>query len=186
MSRHVKGSLFVDYVRMLRSQKQVDWSRRLDSADLALLHRQVNPDEWYSMEAFERFGLAILEDIAHGDLIAVRIWGRMSTEFQVATHPSLLVAGDPCESMMRFLVLRLSFFDFEVLSIPHLTDTEAIIHVHYGMSLHAEQAACFQTLGFLSRLVELAGGHKVVAALKQRLWEGDPATVISIEWRREP
>lgn len=184
MPRHVKGSLFLDYVRMLRSQKQIDWSRRLDPADLAYLSTQIEPDAWYPMESFERFGLAILADIAHDDLIAVRMWGRMSTESHAKLHPALLVPNDPCESLMRFLVLRLSFFDFECLKIPHLTDTEAKVGVSYGMNRRAEQAAAFQTVGFFSRLVELAGGHDVRAQLTARSWEGDAETTFTLEWLR--
>ena len=182
MPRHVKGSLFVDYVRMLRFQKQIDWSRRLEPADLAYLSTQIDPDGWYPMEPFERFGLAILAEIAHDDLIAVREWGRMSTEIHTELHPTLLVPNDPCESLMRLLVLRQSFFDFECLEVRHLTDTEAKVSVHYGMNRRAEQAAAFQTVGFFSRLVELAGGHDVRAQLNARSWEGDAETTFTVEW----
>jgi hypothetical protein len=182
MPRHVKGSLFVDYVRMLRVQKRIDWSRHLEPADLAYLSTQIEPDGWYPMESFERFGLAILAEIAHDDLIAVRMWGGLSTEIHVELHPTLLVPNDPCESLMRFLVLRQAFFDFECLQIPHLTDTEAKVSVNYGMNRRAEQAAAFQTVGFFSRFVELAGGRDVRSQLTARSWEGDAETTFTLEW----
>lgn len=101
MERHVKGSLFVDYVRMLRSRKDVDWGRYLQPEDLLYLDTRIHPDAWYPMETFARFGLAILDEIAHGDSFPARAWGRMSLEHMVTVHEGLLVPGDPRESLMR-------------------------------------------------------------------------------------
>jgi hypothetical protein len=68
-SRHrVKGILFVDYVRMLRAHKGVDWAERLPAEDLPYLHRSIHPGSWYPMDTFERMGNQILQLVARGDL----------------------------------------------------------------------------------------------------------------------
>jgi hypothetical protein len=183
MERRVKGSLFVDYVRMLRSHKDVNWSRYLQPQDVEFLHVRVHPEAWYPMDTFARFGLAILDNIAGGDPFLARGWGRMSADQLAADHgTALVVAGDPRESLMRLLVLRNTFFDFDALSMPQLTDSHASVHVSYGMEARAEQAACFQTIGFFGRLVELAGGRSVVTSLVKRAWEGDPVTEFNVDW----
>jgi hypothetical protein len=182
MPRHVKGTLFVDYVRMLRSRKQVDWSRFLTEADRVYLDSRVEPEAWYPMETFERFGLAILDEVAGGDLFVVRTWGRLQVEHLVSTRADLLVAGDPRESLMRVHVMRRSFFDFGALEIPELSDANARVFVQYGMGNRAEQAAAHQTLGFFGRLVELAGAASVRTGFEQRAWEGDGKTVLALEW----
>ncbi len=182
MERHVKGSLFVDYVRMLRSRKEVDWKRYLRPEDLPYLEARIDPAAWYPMETFARFGLAILDEIAHGDSFPARAWGRMSLDYLVTVNEGLLVKGDPRESLMRLLVLRGSFFDFDAVTMPQLTDGHATVHVQYGMTARAEQAASFQTLGFFGRLVELAGGRSVITRLTERSWEGDPVTAFSVDW----
>ncbi|MBK5257268.1 MAG: hypothetical protein JJE39_14670 [Vicinamibacteria bacterium] len=182
MERRVKGSLFVEYVRMLRSRKDVDWSRYLKAEDHPYLAVRIDPEAWYPMETFSRFGLGILDEIAHGDPFLARAWGRVSADHLVAIHGQLLVKGDPRESLMRVLVLRGSFFDFDAVAIPHLTDRHAEVHVNYGMSARAEQAASLQTLGVFGRLVELAGGRGVLTALTRRLWEGDPVTAFTVDW----
>ena len=64
----VKGTLFVDYVRMLRAKKGVDWSRWLAPHDLEMLRTQIEPEAWYPMSTFERMGLAILAEVAQGNL----------------------------------------------------------------------------------------------------------------------
>jgi hypothetical protein len=37
-------------------------------------------------------------------------------------------------------------------------------------------------MGFFGRLVELAGAGSVRSGFEQRAWEGDPRTVIALEW----
>jgi hypothetical protein len=183
MERRVKGSLFVDYVRMLRTRKDVDWSRYLLAEDLPYLARHIDPDQWYPMETFARFGLAILDEVAQGDTFLARAWGRMSLDHLVTVHEGLLVQGDPRESLMRLFVLRGSFFDFDAVSLPQLTDSSATVEVHYGMTPRAEQAAAFQTLGFFGRLAELAGGRGVLTRFTRRSWEGDASTEFTVEWQ---
>ncbi len=183
MERRVKGSLFVDYVRMLRSRKDVDWARYLQPEDLLYLVGRIHPEGWYPMDTFARFGLAILDEIAHGDTFLARAWGRMSLDYLVTVHEGILVPRDPRESLMRLIVLRGSFFDFDAVSMPQLTDTHATVHVHYGMIARAEQAAAFQTLGFFGRLVELAGGLGVLTEFTHRAWEGDALTVFTVDWQ---
>lgn len=185
MPRHVKGTLFVDYVRMLRSRKNVDWTRHLPESDLPYLRKHIEPEAWYPMETFERFGLAILDELALGDLLVVRAWGRLQAEQLAKLEPRLLVPGDPRESLMRFQVVRRSFFDFDAVTIPELSDASARVFVDYGMGGRAEQAAGHQTLGFFGRLVELAGASSVRAGFEQRAWEGDGKTVVAIDWDLE-
>ncbi|HEV8246603.1 MAG TPA: hypothetical protein VGP93_12580, partial [Polyangiaceae bacterium] len=78
MPRHVRGSFFVEYVRMLKRRKDVDWQRILPPEDLPYLQQQIALDSWYPMESFERLGLAILSKIESATLDAVRMWGRFS------------------------------------------------------------------------------------------------------------
>jgi len=184
MERRVKGSLFLDYVRMMRSRKDVDWTRYLEAEDVPYLATRIHPEGWYPMDTFARFGLAILDEIAHGDTFLARAWGRMSLDSLATLYDGLLVPGDPRESLMRLFVLRGSFFDFDAVSVPQLTDTHATVHVHYGMTARAEEAASFQTMGFFGRLVELAGGLGVLTEFTHRSWEGDETTTFIVDWQR--
>lgn len=182
MQRQVKGILFVDYVRMLRSRKDVDWTRHIAAEDAAYLTTRIDPEAWYPMETFERFGLAILEELARGDPFVARAWGRMSVDHLVTVHPGLLVPDDPRESLMRLLVLRRSFFDFEAVSLPEVSDGRATVRIRYGMSGRAEEAACFQTIGFFCRLLEMAGGQGVLADVVAPGWEGGSETEVNLTW----
>jgi hypothetical protein len=182
VTRHVKGILFVDYVRMIRRSKETDWARRLDPRDLALVVSRIEAAKWYPMESFERLGNAILERLAGGDVQAARLWGRMSVDPMLALSPSLVCLYDPVETMMRFRVLRSTFFDFDALSIPTLVDDHAEVGVAYHMGPRAEEAASYQTMGFFERLLELASATEIVAHFKERSWTGDARTRLALRW----
>ena len=172
-ARRVKGTLFVDYVRMLRRRGDVDWSQHLEAVDIGYLVRRIDADAWYPMETFERMGVAILAEIAQGNLDAVRIFGRVSIDRLCVTYPNLIAQGDPRDTLMRFQVLRRSFFDYAALDIGSISDGEASIVVSYGMGPRAEEAASWQTLGFFERLLEAAGASGVKARFALRSWTGD-------------
>lgn len=183
-SRHrVKGILFVDYVRMLRAHKGVDWADRLPEEDLPYLHRSIHPGSWYPMDTFERMGNQILQLVARGDLTSVRMWGRVSVDQIRAAQPGLVAQGDPLETINRFHVLRSTYFDFDALDVMMLHDEEALIGISYHMGMPAEEAASWQTLGFFERLLEVSGAVEVYARFSARSWAGDPRTLLALGWR---
>jgi hypothetical protein len=167
---------------MLRSRKDVDWSRHLWPEDLAFLRERVQSDAWYPMDTFERMGLAILAEIS-SDMQVVQAWGRAQIDWLCVTHKDLVAPGDPCDTLMRFRVLRSSFFDFSALEVPALNDGEASVLVAYGMSPRAEEAASWQTLGFFERLLQVAGAHEVLARFASKSWTGDLVTAIELHWQ---
>jgi hypothetical protein len=175
--------LFVDYVRMIRTNKAADWTKHLTEADLSYLRQPIAPDDWYPMATFERFGLAILAEIAGGQMEVVRLWGRFQTDVVTHLHPTLVAPGDPRDSLMRFQVMRRSFFDFDAHAVRAVEDDHALVEVSYHMSPLAEEAASWQTLGFLEQLVGVAGGTDVRAAFVDKAWEGAPRTVIELFWK---
>jgi hypothetical protein len=180
--KNVKGALFIDYVRMLRSKKGADWSRHLAPDDLRFLHEHIELDAWYPMGAFERMGVAILAEVAQGDLNLVREWGRYSIDWLCAKYPNLVAHGDPCESLMRFQVQRQTFFDYPALAMREVHEGGATVVITYGMSARAEEAASYQTMGFFERLLEVSGAKDVKVTFGARSWNGAPETILSMEW----
>jgi hypothetical protein len=182
-ARKVKGVLFVDYVRMLRARKDVAWEKHFPPADLPYLAARIEPDAWYPMETFERMGLAILSLIADGNLDVVREFGKAQVDWLTQKNGSLVAQADPRESLMRFHVLRKSYFDYPALEVKSITDGAANIRIEYQMGDVAEEAASFQTMGFFERLLEVAGGKTVQARFATRRWEGDAETVLELRWK---
>lgn len=181
--RHVRGTLFVDYVRMLRAQKTIEWTDHLPAEDVVLLATRIEPDAWYPMATFERMGTQILRTVAQNQMFPVQLWGRYSASKLHEAHPNLLAPNDPVETLNRFRVLRQTFFDFDALSVPMLLEDEANIIVRYYMGMPAEEAACYQTMGFFEGLLELAGAKDVRGELRERSWANAMRTLIVIRWK---
>jgi hypothetical protein len=181
--RNVRGILFLDYVKMLRSAKSVDWSQHLPPDDVQYLSTKIDPDGWYPMATFERMGNQILRTVANNEMFPVQLWGRYSAAQLHRANPNLLAPNDPVETLNRFRVLRQTFFDFDTLSIPMLHDDEAQIIIRYHMGMPAEEAACYQTMGFFEGLLELAGAKDIVAVFKDRSWANALRTLLVMRWR---
>jgi hypothetical protein len=169
---------------MIRTRKEVDWSKHLTAEDLGYLSVRIEPTQWYPMDAFERMGLAILAElVGGGTLEPVRAFGRASIDGLKAQHPDLIAAGNPRESLMRFQVLRRSFFDYSALELVELLDTRAVAQVSYGMGPVAEEAATWQTMGFFDRLLQLSGAQDVSVTCIAKAWEGAPRTLVEMRWQ---
>ncbi len=167
---------------MIRSRRDIDWNRHLPPEDMALVTRRIKNDAWYPMASFERMGNAILAEVAKLDLEMVRAFGRFSVAALRENEPNLVAEGDPVETLMRFRVLRASYFDFEALEVPMLIDGQAEVVIRYQMGAQAEEAASYQTMGFFERLLELGGACEVAARLVTRSWAGDARTLLALDW----
>ena len=174
--------LFVDYVRMLRSQKAVDWNQHLAADDLPYLQMHIEPGQWYPMATFERMGNAILTTVTRGELFPVQLWGRYSAAQLRVANPMLLAPNDPPETLSRFRVMRETFFDFNSLEVLMLHEGEAQIAIHYYMGMPAEEAASYQTMGFFEGLLELAGAKDIRAVFREKSWAGAARTLLDLKW----
>jgi len=167
---------------MLRRRKDLHWERELPPGDVRYLHENILGDSWYPMETFERFGVAILSHVPGATLEAVRMWGRFSAGEYAKAHPDLIAPGQPVESLMRLKVLRSTLFDFPAFEIPMLVDGHAIVAMNYQMGKVAEEAACYQTMGFCESVLSLAGAKDIRADFEERSWLGAPKTRLNLEW----
>ena len=168
---------------MIRSAKHVRWEERLPPQDLAWLSQRIDGTGWYPMETYERMGLAILDEIAHGDLEAAREWGRRTIDELRESDAELFAARDPRETFMRFQVLRQTLFNFAAAEVIAIRDGRAVVQLRYGMSMRAEEAACWQSMGFLERLMEASGAADVNVDFETCAWEGASATRIRVTWK---
>jgi hypothetical protein len=175
--------LFVDYVRMLRACKSVDFRASLAADDLPFLETKIDPNAWYPMATFERFGNAILTFVANREMLPVQLWGRYSAAQLAKLHPMLVAPNEAVETLNRFRVMRETFFDFAALEVLMLHDDEAQIAIRYYMGMPAEEAAAHQTMGFFEGLLPLAGADQVQATFRERSWDGDPRTLLALRWR---
>jgi hypothetical protein len=168
---------------MIRRRKDVDWMGTLKVDDLALVQQRIDHLAWYPMSSFERLGLAILANFQGAGLDAVRMWGHFSAHQFAREHTTLVAAGDPVETLMRLKVQRATLFDFPAFDIPTLTEGHAVVSATYGMGAVAEEAACYQTLGFCEGVLAIAGASNVQGAIGERSWQGAPHTTLVLDWQ---
>jgi len=182
MTKHVKGTLFLDYVRMIKKRKDTDWSRHLEPEDREIIKGQVLPSNWYPLDSYQRMGVAVLHEIAGGDVQVVREWGKRSLEELTKVYRNLVQEGEPMKSMERFQILRARFFDFEGLKIEPRQGNRVHLTVDMAFENVAEEAYAYQMAGSFERLLELSGAKNVTWKFHQKAWEGDESTVIDISW----
>lgn len=139
-------------------------------------------DAWYPMEAFEQLGLAIRKAIVGDDMQEVRRFGREQMEPTFGFVPEL-IASEPREALMRFQVFLAQFFDFRVMWLEEITDESAVLGIHWGMSEAAEEAACYQALGFVEALVRKAGATHLEAEFLDRGWLAGARSLLHVQWR---
>ena len=182
-SRHVRGVLFLDYVRMVRSRRLTDVGGHLLETDRAFLGQRIEPDGWYPMESFERLGLVILDELVGRERDAVRLWGRSIITNVVQFVPSLVARGDARESIVRLGRFLGSLFDFPAIEVVSVSERRAVVQIAYGMHAEAEAAACWQTQGFFEALVQESGGTGLSVELRSGVeGEARSPTVLALEW----
>ena len=179
----VRGDLFVDYVRMIKSRKDIDWSKYLLPDDMRFLNETIINSEWYPFDTFERMGVGIITEYADKDMQTVRLWGRTQVHDLIQTHKDLVCEGDAAETLMRYHVLRKTFFNFSAVDLAGVNDGYAKFRISYNMSRLAEEAATYQTLGFFEGLLTLSGATDIRYKFTSRLWEGDAYTILEMQWR---
>lgn len=182
MAKHVKGTLFLDYVRMIRKRKEVDWSKHLSREDLDVLGRMVLPSEWYPLETFQRLGVAVLREIAKGDVQVVRAWGQKSMDELIKIYKNLAEGNDPLQALDKLQALRRRFFDFEGLEISPQGGNRVRVKIDLAFGGVADEAYAYQMLGTIERLLELTGAKNIQSQFIQRAWQGAPHTAIEFSW----
>ena len=74
----VKGTLIIDYVRIIRANRERSWDRWLAKEDWEIIDGQVLPSNWYPYESFRRIGFAVFKEIANSDLNVAQQFGRLT------------------------------------------------------------------------------------------------------------
>jgi len=97
----VKGSMILDYVKVIRANKEKNWEPYLEPQDWDIIEGKILPSSWYPYETFQRIGLAIFREIAKSDLDTVRQFGRHSIKNFLNIYKTIIVPGDPGASLEK-------------------------------------------------------------------------------------
>lgn len=179
----VKGTWILNYVKIIRANKDRDWDKYLKPEDWEIINGRVLPSQWYPYESFRRFGLAAFKEVAGSDLETVRGFGRLVLDDLVKVYKQIPTQGDPHTSVKKFVAFRENFFQ-DVDGYTRVVD-EGENWLDYKIMMNesdikheaAEPFAC-QLAGSLEALVEKVGGKDVKAEITRQ----DDGFLIHVTW----
>lgn len=183
MSKQVKGSLFVEYVRMIKKNKHIRWDEYLTPYELGFLDQIILPSQWYPYEIYRQYGAAIFREIAGGKPQLACSWGKETMDRLAELYKdNLIEEGDPVASLRRFKALTQNFFNFDSFDITIHGDNHVEIAINPAFGTEAVRGYSYQMLGSFQRLVELSGADRVQAEFFAKSWEGASKTMMEIRW----
>jgi hypothetical protein len=179
----VKGTMFVDQVKMIRANKNLDWSKHLGPADWEIINKRILPSEWYPLDIYVKCAMAVFHVLGQENLDLVRFRGRMrGKELFETVYKGLIVPNDPVASLSKFVVAYAQLFNFSSLKLEPAGSNHARLYHDNKHTMHANRPYCSQLMGHLDVLVEIAGGKNVKIELTAKQWEGAPVTTFDIRW----
>jgi hypothetical protein len=179
----VKGTWIMNYIKIIRADKDREWDQYLEPEDWEIINGRVLSSQWYSYESFSRIGLAVFKEAAGSDLGAVRAFGRLMLEDLVKVYKTILIQGDPHGSVQKFVALRETFFK-DVEGYTRIIDQGSdwldykLMMVERDLKLEAAEAFATQMAGSLEALVEKTGAKNVKVDIKRE----DDGFLIRLKW----
>ena len=158
-TRRVKGTLFVDYVRMLRRRSDVDWSR-ISSRSTSGTSSSGSTEPGTPWEPSSAWASPSSPRSPQGNLDSVRMLRARLDRLAVQDVRQPRRAGRPARHADA-----LPGAAPELLRLPGARDRfdlgrRGVDRRELRMGPRAEEAASWQTLGFFERLLEVAGARR--------------------------
>jgi len=181
--RMVKGTMLVDYVRMVRSRKDISWEKHLTKEDLEMIKGRILPMGWYPFDAFQRIALAVLHEIAKDDLNIVRQFGRLMMKNMIEnTYPLIAKSNDAFEAFLALQNIRSRFFSFATPTYEKIGPKSLRVTFENTPNTEGLEAFCYQHAGGYDYIIELYGGKNIKLAWEKKGWEGADCVAFVLAW----
>jgi hypothetical protein len=186
----IKGALLMEFVRLIRDNKDRDWNKYLTEDDKKLVFGSVLPNAWYPLEVYEHAGRAIFNEIAQGKPENAKLWGKFVIEdLGKRFYHNLVKFEDPMGAIERcktFLQHWFRFDDpgFQPIEVEKISEHQAKVTISYDHAYEAFEGYAYQSCGQFERIVELNGGKEVTVQIVEKNYAGArPFVVIMISWK---
>jgi len=180
--RFVKGSVLVDYLKLMRSSPHLPWSDHLSPEELKQLGEMILPASWYSVDLFQRLGLAVFKLISKENYEVVRGYGRFLAEQMHAQNPGLVVKGRPLDTLNKYQVIQDRLFSFKVLEIKPQGPGRLSFLAHFLPEDVAIRLYMEVTAATIGRLIEFAEGRNLRARILEGMWQGANRNIMEVTW----
>lgn len=172
----VKGTILLDLVRIIRSEKEKNWAPYLQPEDWKVVNGHVMASAWYPSEVFYRLSYAVYKVSGHSDLDVCFAYGRFTGGNVIKLYKSILVIGDPETSVNRFLSRRKLFFggEYSNAEMGRVTHGNGWLKFLYTVSDPAARSqevatvVAYSLAGGLHELVERTGVDNVRTSVSEK------------------
>jgi len=186
----IKGALLLDLAKIIRENKNRDWKKYFNEADLKIISGTVMPSEWYDIGTYERAGFAIFQEIGQGKLPNAWIWGKFLIEdLGKRFYKNLVSFEDPFgsfKSCQTFLNQWFLFDDpkFQAIVVEQTGPSSVKISVKYDHPIDFFEASVHQVAGSMERIAELNGGKEVSIKISDMdANKPQPSAIITVTWK---
>lgn len=181
--KKAKGTMLIDFIRMIRSFKDLDWNKYLKKEDWDIINSIVLPAKWYPFDLYYRCSLATYKLIAQGKLENARAYGQaMAKQLFEGTYKSMVQSKNAAQALKQFVMTYGSLFNFGVLKIESNASNQVKIHLDYEGDDDGTSAYAYQLMGMLETLIDLTGTKNGKVKLSAKQWDGAPKTTFDIVW----
>ncbi len=181
--KKAKGSMLIDFIRMIRTFKDLDWNKYLKQEDWDIVNSIVLPAKWYPFDFYYRCSFATYKLLAQGKLENARAYGQaMAKQLLEGTYKSFVQSKDAALALKQFVTAYGGLFNFGVLKLESNDPKSAKVHLDYDGDKEGKSAYSYQLMGMIETLIALAGGKNGKVSISAKQWEGAPATTFDITW----
>lgn len=112
-SFRVKGSMLIDFAKMIRRYHDKPWQKYLTLDDMKVINDMIIPAKWYSLEILQHAATAVYEIFGQHKPESVKQWGRDLVERVPADlYASFFNKKDPLRAGINFINVNMRVFDF--------------------------------------------------------------------------
>jgi len=181
----IRGVVLADYVKIVRTTRNLDWESFLNDEDWEIIKSMVIPTEWYPAEVIGRIGRGMFVLLSNSNYEFVRAFGRKNGDehFDPATQ-KFFKKDDPVAALGVFAAIASRFAD-EINAKLEKTG-ENFAEVTFFPVDGAPSWDCYREVqaGYIEWIVEENGGKNPRAEIRHEEREGREACIIRVTWEK--
>ena len=176
----VKGSVFINLVKAIKSNKSGVYDKYLTIQDREVLNQKILPSFWYPYETYKHCITAIFEVIAKKNPNVAKEWGRSESRSLMTTVYSAFISNDPIDFINAYEMIHKNFYDFGKIEVIEEGKNQVIFKL---TDLDVQCVPIFYMIeGWLDCGLELCGAQEIKSEFLAKSWEGYPETTIRFTW----
>jgi uncharacterized protein (TIGR02265 family) len=181
--RKAKGTVLLDFIRMIKANKHLDWSNYLKPEDWEIFDSIILPAKWYPFDLYYRCSFAVFNVLGKGDMAVARAFGQsLATKLFETTYTSMVQRQDPMLGLQHFAQTYGSLFNFSLVRMEKVGPRHARMFHDFEATDKGNDAYGQQLKGMFEVLVQKTGGKNGKVEIGAKQWEGASATSFEVTW----